>query len=141
MTLDLSLPEHREALRWACEFIRTSGSNFADGIVAELGTCALFRSDFATALRALSDPARAAEVLRGLLVEAKADENIKTGPTNADGFRGALAGDRVYVQLFRTRWVFDMARLPQLVLSLLDIPTDAPDARERALAVLREAGR
>jgi hypothetical protein len=132
---DLTLSVHREVLRWACKFAIAAPRDLAD-----LATDADTNDLHVLAARTLSDPALAAEALRGLLewMGLHIDTYV-----DVDGI-----GDtwRVVVYVPGEHVNEDVAdvehdRIAALFLALLAIPEDAPDRREQALAVLREAGR
>lgn len=138
MNIVLSKPLEVEALRWACNQIRMRSAT----LTADAGKLA--------ALDAITDPTLAADLLRRLLERCGADTEIATGPTTTSGYRECTGPHtHVYVQLWRTRWVIPIERVPRLVSALLDLGEgddagrlldiallDAPN-RAAALAVLR----
>ena len=153
MTIDLTLPAHREAMAAAChQRIDAPGTARAMALAARTirDSGARLIPEFAADL-ALSEPPLAAEALRGMLEWM----GVEALPTS----RGTPAANQVQVWPHDTRagddrggqWVMlghaslvdavPMAKLPALFLALLAIPEDedAPKRRELALAALRGA--
>jgi len=137
MTLDMRLSDHREALRWACETkLLPRPLPFADRLYAYESRRRAPSDLHRVALDVVEHPFLAAVALRGLL------EALGIAAPSHDY---GTTTDRVICLVRRTNAVdvfpLGVARLPMVYLALLDIPLDAPDRRERALAALLEAGR
>lgn len=136
MTLDLTRPEHRDALRWACKAMQGGGAGWVN--VAADGNEGPERD----AARALSSPSHSAALVRALLEgcgvvlphDGEGDEPGSAGEADVRADDGLLVVwvrlDGAWVRRDRT-----MAQVPALILRLLDAN------RESAIAALREAGR
>jgi hypothetical protein len=132
VNLDLTRPEHREALRWAAEMYVDDMARVRAWLdnAPPPGECGN-RTD---AIRALSSPSESAATVRALLAEYKVGLTV-----SADQYGGEWWLDFVNpYALPHPEQVGEVlaAKVPALILALLAC-TDAAGA----LAALREAGR
>jgi hypothetical protein len=143
MTIDLSNPAHVKSLRHVCKRLIRTGedaqelASHYESIVSVEHNQAEFRLD-ALAARALSSPALSASLLRALLERCGVDlvmclPDKRVDPVAALVVPREAACSRIYTVA--------LEEIPALILALLDIPADAQDRREMAMAALKEHGR
>lgn len=140
--LDLTRPEHREALKLACVLLvryPDSAVSFtmAAKVSAEVCQAPVGVVDLERALRALSSPSDSAAIVRALLegcgVETHVHEHGDCGECTSDV---QIAWDDEHVSVIAPWNAWVVRDIYALVLRLLACTT-----REEALAALKEAGR
>jgi hypothetical protein len=123
--LDLARTEHRDALEWACRL--EEPVDMGERVTALQAWC----------VRAIHQPTASAAIVRALLEGCGVECYVTPSTVHADMINISWR-DRDGVVVVSRR---EMTRVPALLLSLLDIPADAPDRREMAMAALKEHGR
>lgn len=124
MTLDLSKPEHREALRWACRLVDAAPrSAFASYRPADPTYEEMLRM---SAVLALSSPAESAAIVRAELERCGTTATVRIVTAIEPPYLSV--DDGTYDNMISS---YDV---PALILRLLDATT-----REEALAALRGA--
>lgn len=144
--IDLSKPEHRDALRLACVYMQRYPSapilfSLAFELSAEVCTVSVDVADAHASFAALSSPADSAAIVRALLERCGVkvvEQGVNRGNPDFpyvsvdDGSRY----DNGDVAALYVSWAQDATA--RKLLRLLDL---APGDRDGALAALREAGR
>jgi hypothetical protein len=139
-TLDPSSPAHVEALRWACSAWATHPAECQRAVWLGRDATRAISQERLDAVIALSSPALSASLLRALLERCGCSvggalDDVQIAPCVDLGLTVwmSIPGDWDELHV-------SAADISALILALLDIPADAPDRRERAMAALKEPG-